>query len=241
MPPLAGGGSFQLPIGTIHVPNITPDEATGIGHRADGELARAIRFMVRPDGRAMVPFMEEQGLSDDDLVALISFLRSQPAVARAVPDHRFNLVGKAIMAFVLKPTGPATTPPAASPPESDTVARGAYVADAVAGCAGCQRKRSHMDGSYQGPRFAGGGEFEGDSGMMFVSPNLTPARAGRITGWTEDQFVARFRAGPLLPHTPMPWTAFQRMSDADVRALFRYLQTLALQEVDPGPSMKRRG
>jgi len=239
-PPLNGGATFVLPIGRITAPNLTPDTATGIGRFSDAQLARVLRYGVRPDGRALIPFMEMQGLSDEDLVALISYLRSQPAVRHELPDQHYNIVGKAVMAFVLKPPTVGTPPPVTNPAESDTVARGAYIADAVAGCAGCHSKRSMMDGSYLGPRFAGGMQFEADSGMMFVSPNLTSARVGRIAGWTEEQFVARFRAGPLLPGTPMPWRAFGRMSDADVRALFRYLRTLPPTEADPGPSMKRR-
>ena len=68
---------------------------------------------------------------------------------------------------------------------------------------------------------------------------------GDAVAWAFAKWDRTFEAplppiGPLLPHTPMPWTAFQRMSDADVRSLFRYLHSLPPQEVDPGPSMRRR-
>jgi mono/diheme cytochrome c family protein len=243
MPPLAGGLEFRTPVGTYYTPNITPDEHSGIGKRTDGELARTLRYGVRHDGRAMLPFMEVQGLSDDDVRALLSFLRSQPAVHRMVPAHEYNLAGKLVMAYLIKPVAGVNRPPVHSPPDSATVERGEYVAEAVATCAGCHTKRSHMDGSYTGPRFAGGEEFEveGDPKTVFVTPNLTPAKAGRITSWTEEEFVARFRQGRLLPKSPMPWRSFSRMSETDLRAVYRYLRTVQPEEADPGPSVRASG
>src|SRR6476469_10806953 len=74
--PLTGDHVFTLPFGEIRSANITPDQVTGIGGRTDGELARILRYGVRADGRAAVPLMEFE-LTDDDLAAVISFLRSR--------------------------------------------------------------------------------------------------------------------------------------------------------------------
>jgi mono/diheme cytochrome c family protein len=230
---LSGGREFPAPPGIFRVPNITPDSATGIGRRSDAELARMLRHGVRADGRSAVPFMAYQGVSDDDLVAVISFLRSQPAVSHAVPDHELNLLGKAVLAFLIRPVGPVAVPPRHSPPEAATVERGAYVAGSLADCAGCHTQRDMMDGSFTAPRFAGGNpmEVEGKPGVVVAPPNLTPdPNTGRIASWTEEQFVARFRAGPTIPGSPMPWSAFGRISDEDLRAIFRYLRSLPAVE-----------
>ena len=85
------------------------------------------------------------------------------------------------------------------------------------------------DGVYTGPRLAGGFVMtvDGDPSRGFVTPNLTPDPAtGRIASWTEDQFLARFRAGKRFEESHMPWMAFMRMSDTDIRAIYRYLRTL---------------
>jgi len=241
-PPLAGGNAFRIPPGTFFVPNITPDLVAGIGRRSDAELARTLRHGVRADGRAALPFMAYQNMSDEDVIALLSFLRAQPAVPHAVPPHEVNLVGKAVFAFVIAPIGPEATPPARTPVPG-SIEYGAYLANAVAQCAGCHTKRSLVDGSFQGPRFAGGTEFpvEDDPKLILVTPNLTPDSAtGRIAAWSEDQFVARFRQGPLLPQSNMPWSAFTRMTDGDLRAIFRYLHTLAPVHNDPGPSLRAK-
>jgi mono/diheme cytochrome c family protein len=238
--PLIGGYSISIPPGTFHAPNLTPDPETGIGRRTDGELARLIRHQVRADGRVAVPFMEFQDMSDEDLRAVISYLRSQEPVRHEVPDHELTFLGKAILATVLKPQGPSATPPARSPAVAPTLERGEYLANVAAQCAGCHTERNQMDGSYIGPRFSGGGTFpsDDDPSMEFVSPNLTPDATGVLSGWSEDQFVDRFRAGRLLEGSAMPWGAFSRMETDDLRALYRYLMSLDPVPSDVGPTLR---
>jgi mono/diheme cytochrome c family protein len=228
-PSLSGGVEFPIPLGTIRVPNLTPDSATGIGRRSDGDITRMLRYGVRADGRAAIPFMEFHELSDADLVAVISLLRSQPPVRNPVPDHDLTLLGKAVMAFAIKPIGPSATPPAESPPSGPTLERGAYLVTAVAECAGCHTQRSMVTGAYTGPRLAGGAPMEaGDNAhTKLVPPDITGnPGSGRADTWTEDEFVARFRAGVRIPGSPMPWQAFRRITDADVRAMYRYLRSI---------------
>jgi len=72
---------------------------------------------------------------------------------------------------------------------------------------------------------------------MWSPPNITTAaRTGRLAHLSEDQFVARFRAGLMLPGSPMPWEHFRRMHEDDLRAVYRYLVTIPATENDPGPS-----
>lgn len=242
-PPLIGGFTFDIPPGKIHTPNLTPDSATGIGAVSDGQLARMLRDGVRRDGRAALPFMNYHQLSDGDVVALISFLRSQTAVRHEVPPHDLSFVGKAVAAFMLKPQPPAQTPPVASPPPGATVERGDYLANAVAECHDCHTERSLVSGAFTGPAYAGGASFpvDGKPELVLTPPNLTPdPQFGRITSWTEDQFLARFRKGPLIKETIMPWNAFGRMSDDDIRAIYRYLRMLAPVNHDPGPSLRKK-
>jgi hypothetical protein len=66
-----------------------------------------------------------------------------------------------------------------------------------------------------------------ESGGTFVTPNLTPSADGVVAHVDEQDFVARFRTRALLPtHSPIPWTAFARMTDDDLGAIYRYLRTL---------------
>jgi len=238
-PLLTGGRAFRGPFGAVYTANLTPDRETGIGRYTDRELARVLRHGVLPDGRAALPFMEMQNLSEDDLTALISFLRSQPPVRNAVPGRDFNLLGKAILAFAIEPIGPSR-PVLRHTPSAGTEESGEYLATSVANCASCHTKRNLLTGEYTGPKFAGGMTFALGGDRVLVTPNLTPAKAGRITSWSEERFVGRFGAGVGIQGTHMPWRQFQKMSASDVRSIYRYLRTLEPVERDPGPTLQSR-
>ena len=45
------------------------------------------------DGRMVLPFMPFADLSDDDLTAVISYVRTMPAVSHAVAPHSPNAAG----------------------------------------------------------------------------------------------------------------------------------------------------
>jgi mono/diheme cytochrome c family protein len=236
-PPLSGNHVFRLPFGEFYSPTLTPDAETGIGRRSDGELARILRYGVRADGRAAFPFMTFHEMTDEDLVAVLSFLRTRPAVRMPVPEHSLTLLGKALMAFAIEPVAPVR-PPARHSPRAPSVARGEYLANVVSSCAECHTNRSSRDGSRVGPKFAGGQRLDvaADPTRVFVPPNLTPEpRTSPIGRWTEDEFVARFQQGSGIEGTPMPWGAFARMVPDDLRSVYRYLRTLPPVEHDTGP------
>jgi mono/diheme cytochrome c family protein len=236
--PLSGGFEFKIPPGEFRVRNITPDPETGVGRVSDGAIARALRYGVGHDGRALLPFMEMQGLSDEDLVAVISYLRSQPPVRNPVPDHHYNLLGMIVRATVLaNPVGPKSPPPHLSP-RGATVENGRYLAGSVANCWACHTSRNPSTGALTGPLYGGatGVTDDFDPNRTWNPPNLTPdPMTGRSAIFTEDQFVARFRAGRRIPGSPMPWQAFRQMTDDDLRAIYRFLRTLPPVERDMGP------
>ena len=241
MPPLTGAHVFPLPFGRIFSANITPDPDTGIGRRTDGELARILRYGVRADGHVAVPLMEYDGLADEDLVAVISFLRSRPGVRQAVPAHELTLLGRALMAFAIVPFGPAAPPQRA--PSGASVARGAYLALKVSACASCHTERNGR-GELVGPPFAGGQRMDvaADATKVYVTPNLTPDPATSVIGkWTEDVFVRRFRQGEQVEGSPMPWGAYGRMTDDDLRSVYWYLRSLPPVEHATGPKVQRKG
>jgi mono/diheme cytochrome c family protein len=235
--PLVGGQEFKLPVGTFRVPNITADVETGIGGIKDEELARLIRYGVKPDGHAALPFMPYANLSDADLTAIISFLRTQAAVKHVVPEHDINPLGRIVQAFVLQPKGPNGTPPRSFAPEP-TPAYGDYITHNIGNCVMCHTQVDMRTGAFSGPMFGGGAEHEavGKPSKKYITPNLTPdPRWGWLQGWTEDAFVARFRGGRVHADSPMPWEAFQKMTDNDLRAIYRYFQTLPPAQTGPDP------
>ncbi len=80
-----------------------------------------------------------------------------------------------------------------------------------------------------------------DRSRVAVPPNLTPdPKTSPIGLWDEEVFVARFRAGELIPGTPMPWGAYSKMTDDDVRSVYRYLRSLPAVEHEAGPGIQQR-
>lgn len=228
--PLSGGWELDIPPGVFRAPNITPDAETGIGKLSDAELARILRHSVDARGRFLMPFMPFQELSDEDLAALISFLRAQAPVRNEKPRSEFSFLGKALLAFgAMKPKGPGSTPPQSVAADS-TAEYGRYLAHSVANCVGCHTVLDLKTGEPVGPAFAGGMVFGPDAmtgGYTCVSSNLTPDPETGITArWNEQSFINRFRQGRLHNFTPMAWGAFSRMTDLELKAIYRYLQTL---------------
>src|SRR6202012_6222094 len=53
--PFAGGLSLATPFGAIMTPNLTPDEATGIGRWSRNDFSRAMHEGRRPGGGYLYP------------------------------------------------------------------------------------------------------------------------------------------------------------------------------------------
>jgi mono/diheme cytochrome c family protein len=91
-----GAGGLKVswkPMGTLWVRNITPDVETGIGKWSDREISRAIRSGVSRDGYQLhwqgMVWDHASNWDEEDVRAVIAFLRTMPAVKHKVlPDRR---------------------------------------------------------------------------------------------------------------------------------------------------------
>ena len=228
--PLSGGWELTIPLGTFRAPNITPDKETGIGNLSDKELARIMRYSVGHDGRVIFPFMPYQEMSDEDLTAVISYLRSQEPVKHELERSTFTFLGKVLSAFgLVSPVQPKGVPPDSVVIDT-TIEYGSYLANSVSDCAGCHTQRDQKTGEPIGAPSAGGWYLPPDAqskGYSFVTPNLTPDKeTGIMAHWNEAIFISRFRVGRLYEGSPMPWGAFSRMNDVELKAIYRYLKSL---------------
>lgn len=104
----------------------------------------------------------------------------------------------------------------------DRIERGRYLA-VLGDCTACHT-------APDGQPFAGGLALQTPFGTL-VAQNITPDRETGIGNWTEDEFVAALHDGRghngtrLYP--AMPYPAYTKMTDDDVRAIRAYLATVA--------------
>ncbi len=246
--PLRGGVIFPMgPLGTMATRNLTPDTKTGLGRFTDEQVFRMMRHGIRPDGMAtltvMMPFYN---MADDDLVAIVSYLRYVEPVEYEVKDGHWTFIGKAVRSFssvfqpVEKPDAPAVAPAMAP-----TIERGEYLARYVANCVGCHTQRDLMTYEATGPEYAGGMEFEPwpalnkymgvDPDLWLITPNITPDPGSYLSVYkTKEDFIKRFREGRRIMFSPMDWGPFSRMSEEDLEALWLYLNSLEPVKNDVG-------
>ncbi|MCA0920135.1 c-type cytochrome [Pseudooceanicola nanhaiensis] len=206
---------------TAIAPNITP--AGRVADWSDAELARAIREGIRPDGSIIgppMPFAAYRAMSDEDLAAVVAYLRTVPAV-EADP-------GQSTYAIPLPPAyGPPLETPVTAPPAGATVEYGGYLA-ALGHCMECHSPLTPQ-GPDWGEGFARGGmEFHGPWGVSHA-PNLTNHEDG-LAGYSDAELKTMIGTGTrpdgaqMLP--PMPYGYFGRLSEQDMEALVLYLRSI---------------
>jgi mono/diheme cytochrome c family protein len=236
-PALTGGFEFPAaPLGVLRSKNITPDPETGIGRYTDPQIARMLRYSVRPDGQASVlPLMPYGDMSDDDIVGILSYLRAQKPVRHEVPPNEWTMIGKVIRTFVatFKPRT-NVNPPKVAPPQEPTKERGAYIARGVGNCINCHTPLNQLTFAPEGPEFSGGVPMEPalrngvDTTLWFAPPNITALKGSAFSKFPDRAtFVARFKnGGRKYDGSPMPWECFSRMPAEDIGALYELLSSV---------------
>jgi mono/diheme cytochrome c family protein len=215
--------------GRLCIRNITPDIETGIGSWTDGEVIRAAREGVNREGKGLFPIMPYfiyKNVADDDIEAVVAYLRTLQPVQSVKPEREIAFPLNMLVQLWPEPFAS----PARAPDNSDSVARGKYLAT-VARCEFCHTPKDprSMEG-FKGREFAGGMPFFLNGRTMYTM-NLTPHETG-LGNWTREQFIELFRsraepvAVPPTENTLMNWNAFAGMTDEDLGALFDFFMTL---------------
>jgi mono/diheme cytochrome c family protein len=236
--------------GTLFAPNITP---AAIGQWTDGELLRAMREGLSRDGRPLFPMMPYPvfaRLSQDDAFAIVSYVRSLPAIQNDVPQSSLEFPVNLIVRTI--PSHAATYGTRPSPEHK--VAYGEYMAT-IAGCSECHTAMDDQGQPRPGMTFAGGNEFRLPPRNYRVrTANITPDADTGIGTWTEQQFVDKFKAferpddhvlseTEQRQNTAMPWTMYAGMTREDLGAIYAFLrsQKPVVHRVDKHPDAVMAG
>ena len=206
---------------TMTFPNLTPGAGGVSATKTDEDWVRAIRHGVGYDGRglSLMPSATWYYLSDEDLGALIAYLKRLPPVDNEMPSTDLGPLGRVMLTLgklppeiipnvtVIDHSGPRPI----VPKPGVTVEYGKYLAHTCALCHGA---------NFNGQTITTDAEY--------LAPNLTPG--GELHYWSEEDFMNTLRTGvtPGGKHlkSAMPWKYFGQMTDDELKAVWLYLQSL---------------
>ena len=207
--------------GVFAVPNLTSDNETGLGAWTDAEIARAIREGIDKDGVSLVimPSSNFHRMSDQDIASLVGYLRGLDPVRNEIPPLKLNAIAKVMLAmgiFGASPVGEPITQAQQAPP-AGTADYGGYLVS-LGVCRDCHGK--DLNGNSGG-------------GPAGFAPNLTPG--GELAAWSEADFLTAMHSGVTpsgkVLSEDMPWNAYGKMTDEDLKAIWLYLQSLPALEL----------
>lgn len=209
------------PIGTIDSSNLTAGEG-GIGRDFTTEdYVRAIRHGINREGKPifMPAVLATAHLSDEDLGAIIAYLKTVPPVNHTTNSRNFTPVAKVMLAAGILGKLPVEAVSHAThvtaPERGVSLEYGEYLVN-TNDCRVCH-----------GQELAGG-PFP-DPTITKISPNLTPG--GELIAWNEAQFINTLRTGVTpgghaMDPELMPWQVYSKFSDDELKAIYLYLQSL---------------
>jgi len=208
------------PIGRIDSANLTTGEG-GLGANFTTEdYVRAIRHGIDEDGKPifMIAVPSTAHLSDEDLAAIIAYIKTVPPVGHTVEERYFTP-----LAYVMFGAGLLGDLPAevvshdvhvTAPPREASLQYGEYLVN-TNDCRICHGQQLN-------------GAKSPDPTATWISPNLTPG--GDLGFWTEEQFINTIRTG-ITPgghqlSENMPWRDYRNFYDYELQAVWLYLQSL---------------
>jgi mono/diheme cytochrome c family protein len=208
-------------LGRVVAPNLTSGRSGVQPQYSDSDWIRAIRHGIGVEGKPLLvmPSQDYYFLSDEDLGAVIAFLKQLPAVDNELPAMRVGTLARILYQLgkldVLIPAAQIAheAPRPEAPLPGVTPAYGKYIVQG--NCQGC-----HGENLLGGPPLVPG---------YPPVPNLT--KAGPLAKWQENDFIKALRTG----RTPegkqmngefMPWLELGQMNDTELRAMWAYLQIL---------------
>lgn len=213
-------GNMILP--DFYAPNITPDAETGIGRWSSEDITRALTKGLRPDGTRIHPIMPYRfyaTATDDDLQAIVAFLKSLPPVSNKVPRNTLEI-----------PPGWLDNPvPKVGPVDpGDRTAYGGYLVS-LGHCMRCHTPMVDGVSDYAG-QLGAGGLFLDFGEVKAVTANITPDPQSRISVYSVDQIRDILKSGirpdgsALAPI--MGFDFYKSIKDDDLEAIALYLKSL---------------
>lgn len=242
----AGGRPMPTPFGNIYVPNITPDEETGIGQWTADEFYRMMHTGISRDGKLLypaMPFASYTKVTRDDSDAIYAYLMSVPPVRQPNRPHELRfpynqrelLVGWRALYFKEGEYQP-------DPQQSAQWNRGAYLVQGLGHCAMCHTAVNALGGSSESKAFEGGMI----PNQNWYAPSLTSNREAGLGNWSLREITDLLQVGVSHrgtvygPMAEVVYNSLQYLTDEDVEAMAVYLKALPQRDAEPPPTSQAR-
>ena len=192
--PHAGGREFPIPMAKIYSTNLTADKVTGLGGWSDQQIRDAMVKGIRSNGEPLIPAMPYEaysGMAEEDLRALIAYLRTIKPVRKENPREKFHvsLFRPLVTPLWLKLFGRFSTPPSNAP--KNGVERGRYLIEHVSLCGDCHTPRNFLMVPNRSLYLAG--NRKGPFGEEI--PNITPDKETGIGDWSRNDIAELLLTG----------------------------------------------
>ena len=208
----------------VYTPSITRGGGGAAATYSDTDWIALLRHGLKPSRTPVfvMPSEDYAQMADEDVAALVTYIRSlQPSSERRA-EFRIPLILKALYAFGVSTDAAEKidhTRPAPVRVPADSHQQGEYIAKTCAGC--------HGEG-------LAGGKIPGAPPSWPAAPNLTSAADAAMSRYgSAEQFRQMMRSGKREDGTPitvMPFESLRAMSDAELDAVFGFLKTLRPKE-----------
>jgi mono/diheme cytochrome c family protein len=192
--PNVGAREFPIPTAKIYSTNLTADKNTGLGDWSDQQIRDAMTKGIRANGEKLLPVMPYEaysGMSEEDIKALIAYLRTLKAVRKETPALKtrapFYRAGGTFVWFQF--FSRFSNPPVKAP--QGGVERGRYLVEHVALCIDCHTPRNFMGVPDRSLYLAGAKK--GPLGKEI--PNITPDKETGIGDWSRNNIAELLLTG----------------------------------------------
>jgi mono/diheme cytochrome c family protein len=238
----AGGRAMPTPFGNLYVPNITPDDETGIGRWTADEFYRMMHTGISRDGSLMypaMPFASYTKVTREDSDAIYAYIMSVPPVRLKNRPHELRfpynnrelLVGWRALYFKQGEFVP-------DPKQSAQWNRGAYLVEGLGHCSMCHTAINILGGTNEAKAFEGGMI----PNQNWYAPSLTSNREAGLGNWSLKDIADLLQVGVSHrgtvygPMAEVVYNSLQYISDEDITAMAVYLK--ALPQRDSGPPLE---
>jgi mono/diheme cytochrome c family protein len=230
----AGGRAFPIPFGTVYSTNITQDQETGLGAWSDQQIRDAMVKGIRADGSRILPVMPFEayaGMAQEDMTALIAYMRTLKPVKKATPQMKTwaPFTRGLGVPLWLKFFGSSSSSPAQAPKSG--IERGRYLLEHVSLCGDCHTPRNFIGVANRSLYLAGAGEKSGPLGQAV--PNITPDKETGIGAWKREDTAELLLNGtkPDLDNVQglmaeVVEHGYKNMSKQDALAIADYLKSI---------------